>query len=107
MDKQGQSPFVWSMIGAISQVCSLPITTAVTCPTIRVHPAIVAQAAATSSVLTGGSFALGVGSGEALNEHVTGATWPDTGTRLALLEESIEVMRELWTGHTVHHHGTH
>ncbi len=75
-DEQGQSPFVWSMIGAVSQVCSLPITTAVTCPTIRTHPAIVAQAAATSAVLTDSRFILGLGSGEALNEHVTGARWP-------------------------------
>ena len=70
-DEQGQSPFVWSMIGAISQVCTLPVTTAVTCPTVRIHPAVIAQAAATSSVLLSGRFALGVGSGEALNEHVT------------------------------------
>src|SRR3954468_22865479 len=55
-DRQGESPLVWSVIGAISQVCSLPVTTAVTCPTVRVHPAIVAQAAATSSVLLGGRF---------------------------------------------------
>src|SRR3954452_6627099 len=68
--EQGHSPFVWSMIGAISQVCSLPITTAVTCPTVRLHPAIVAQAAATSARLTRGQFTLGVGSGEALNEHI-------------------------------------
>ena len=105
--EQGQSPFVWSMIGAISQVCSLPITTAVTCPTVRVHPAIVAQAAATSSVLTEGRFALGVGTGEALNEHVTGQRWPDTGTRLAMLEEAVEVMRALWAGETLDHHGDH
>ena len=106
-DAQGNSPFVWSMIGAISQVCSLPITTAVTCPTIRTHPAIIAQAAATSAVLTGGNFVLGLGSGEALNEHVTGARWPDTKVRLDMLEESIEVMRELWTGDFVDHHGPH
>ncbi|GAA1567943.1 hypothetical protein GCM10009827_107070 [Dactylosporangium maewongense] len=68
-DDQGQCPFVWSMIGALSQVCSLPITTAVTCPTVRIHPAVVAQAAATSAVLTSGEFALGVGTGEALNER--------------------------------------
>ena len=71
-DEQGQSPFVWSVIGAISQVCSLPVTTAVTCPTVRMHPAVVAQAAATSAVMLGGRFVLGVGSGEALNEHVLG-----------------------------------
>ncbi len=75
---QGQSPLVWSMIGAISQVCDLPVSTAVTCPTIRVHPAIIAQAAATSAVLLGeGRFTLGVGSGRALNEHVHGDPWPE------------------------------
>src|SRR6187431_1466353 len=72
-DEQGQSPFVWSMIGAIAQVCSLPVTTAVTCPTTRIHPVIIAQAAATSAVLLNGEFRLGVGTGEALNEHVAGA----------------------------------
>jgi G6PDH family F420-dependent oxidoreductase len=104
-DEQGQSPFVWSVIGAVSQVCSLPITTAVTCPTIRVHPAIVAQAAATSAVLTGGQFILGVGSGEALNEHVTGARWPDATVRLDMLEEAVDVLRTLWSGEFVDHHG--
>jgi G6PDH family F420-dependent oxidoreductase len=104
-DAQGESPFVWSVIGAIAQVCSLPITTAVTCPTVRVHPAIVAQAAATSAVLTGGRFILGVGSGEALNEHVTGARWPDATVRLDMLEEAVDVMRALWRGGYVDHHG--
>ena len=106
-DEQGESPFVWSMIGAISQVCSLPITTAVTCPTVRQHPAIVAQAAATSAVLTDGRFVLGVGSGEALNEHVTAARWPDIAVRLDMLEEAVEVMRALWQGGYVDHHGRH
>jgi G6PDH family F420-dependent oxidoreductase len=68
---------------------------------------VVAQAAATSSVLTGGKFVLGVGSGEALNEHVTGARWPDIGTRLEMLEEAVAVMRELWRGEFVYHHGEH
>jgi G6PDH family F420-dependent oxidoreductase len=106
-DEQGQSPFVWAMIGAISQVSALPITTAVTCPTVRIHPAVIAQAAATSAVLSGGRFVLGVGSGEALNEHVTGARWPDTGVRLDMLEEAIQVIRELWDGDFVDHHGPH
>lgn len=105
--EQGNSPLVWSMIGALSQVTSLPIATAVTCPTIRVHPAIVAQAAVTSAQLTNGKFILGVGSGEALNEHITGARWPDADTRLSMLEEAVEVMRELWTGEFVDHHGPH
>ena len=104
---QGNSPFVWSVIGALSQVTSLPITTAVTCPTIRIHPAIVAQAAATSAVLTDGRFILGVGSGEALNEHILGDAWPNADLRLEMLEESVEVMRKLWTGEVVSHHGTH
>ena len=106
-DEQGQSPFVWSMIGAVSQVCSLPIETAVTCPTVRTHPAVIAQAAATSAVLTGGRFTLGVGSGEALNEHVTGARWPSTDLRLEMLEEAVDVIRRLWRGDFVDHHGTH
>jgi G6PDH family F420-dependent oxidoreductase len=106
-DEQGQSPFVWSMIGAISQVCSLPITTAVTCPTVRIHPAIIAQAAATSAVVTGGKFTLGVGSGEALNEHIVGARWPKTDVRLDMLDEAVQVMRELWKGGFVDHHGPH
>jgi G6PDH family F420-dependent oxidoreductase len=106
-DEQGESPLVWSMIGAISQVCGLPVTTAVTCPTVRIHPAIVAQAAATSAVLTDGRFVLGVGSGEALNEHVLGDRWPTTDARLEMLEEAIEVMRELWSGAFVDHYGPH
>jgi G6PDH family F420-dependent oxidoreductase len=105
--EQGNSPFVWSVIGALSQVTSLPITTAVTCPTVRVHPAILAQAAATSAVLTGGKFVLGVGSGEALNEHVLGDKWPAAPIRLEMLEEAVEVMRKLWTGDVVEHHGKH
>ncbi|HET7477629.1 MAG TPA: TIGR03557 family F420-dependent LLM class oxidoreductase [Dermatophilaceae bacterium] len=104
-DEQGQSPFVWSMIGAISRVCDLPITTAVTCPTVRTHPAIIAQAAATSAVLTEGKFVLGVGSGEALNEHILGDVWPHADARLAMLEEAVEVMRALWTGEVVSFEG--
>ena len=75
-DEHGQSPFVWSVIGALSQVTSLPVTTAVTCPTVRTHPAVIAQAAATAAVMLPGGFRFGVGSGEALNEHITGARWP-------------------------------
>ena len=106
-DEQGQSPFVWSVIGALSQVCGLPVTTAVTCPTVRTHPAVIAQAAATSAVLHGGRFVLGVGSGEALNEHILGTPWPSAEVRLEMLEEAVEVMRKLWTGETVNHRGTH
>ena len=105
LDEQGNSSFVWSVIGALSQVTSLPIETAVTCPTVRIHPAIVAQAAATSGLLTGGRFTLGVGTGEALNEHVTGARWPAAAQRLDMLEEAVAVIRELFTGKQVTHDG--
>jgi G6PDH family F420-dependent oxidoreductase len=104
-DNQGESPFVWSVIGAISQACHLPVTTAVTCPTVRIHPAVVAQAAATSAVMLDGRFRLGVGSGEALNEHILGDAWPTADVRLAMLEEAVGVMRALWTGDTVTHSG--
>jgi G6PDH family F420-dependent oxidoreductase len=105
---QGQSPFVWSMIGAISQVCDLPVSTAVTCPTFRTHPAIIAQAAATSALLLGeGRFTLGLGSGEALNEHILGGNWPAVDVRLEMLEEAVTLIRKLWTGETVTHRGKH
>jgi G6PDH family F420-dependent oxidoreductase len=107
VDAQGQSPFVWSMIGALSQVCRLPVTTAVTCPTVRVHPAVIAQAAATSAVLHEGRFQLGIGSGEALNEHILGDAWPEAAVRLEMLEEAVAVMRELWKGDDVSHRGRH
>src|SRR4051812_11568218 len=97
-DEQGHSPFVWSVIGAIATATDLPITTGVTCPTIRTHPAIIAQAAATSAVMTGGRFNLGVGSGEALNEHILGSHWPEAEVRLEMLEEAGEGMRTLWQG---------
>ncbi|MEU1600281.1 LLM class F420-dependent oxidoreductase [Streptomyces sp. NPDC005708] len=106
-DAQGQSPFVWSVIGAVSEAVSLPIETAVTCPTVRIHPAIVAQAAATSAVMTGGRFRLGVGTGEALNEHILGGAWPPTNVRLEMLEEAIQVIRRLFSGEEVSHYGTH
>src|SRR4051794_14926553 len=106
-DEQGNSPFVWSMIGAISQVCSLPVTTAVTCPTVRIHPAVVAQAAATTGQLLEGRFTLGVGTGEALNEHILGDPWPTVDRRLEMLEEAVALIRELWTGRVVSWQGTH
>jgi G6PDH family F420-dependent oxidoreductase len=106
-DAQGQSPFVWSVIGALSEAVSLPIETAVTCPTVRMHPAVVAQAAATSAVMTRGRFRLGVGSGEALNEHILGDAWPPATVRLEMLEEAIQVMRRLFTGEEVTHYGKH
>lgn len=108
IDEQGQSPFVWSVIGALAEaVPGAHVTTGVTCPTVRIHPAIIAQAAATSAVLLDGRFALGVGSGEALNEHVLGDAWPEADVRLEMLEEAIEVMRGLWQGRQYSHYGVH
>ncbi|MCV7169441.1 TIGR03557 family F420-dependent LLM class oxidoreductase [Mycobacterium manitobense] len=106
-DEQGQSPFVWGVIGALSQVTSLPVATGVTCPTMRIHPAIIAQAAATAAVQLDGRFVLGVGSGEALNEHVLGDHWPSVGVRLEMLEEAVDVIRLLHGGKEISHHGLH
>jgi len=106
-EAQGNSPFVWSVIGGLSQTTSLPVTTAVTCPTLRIHPAVIAQAAATSAVMLGGRFNLGIGSGEALNEHIFGDAWPSADVRLEMLEESVEVMRLLWEGGTKDYEGRH
>jgi G6PDH family F420-dependent oxidoreductase len=106
-DAQGQSAFVWSVIGALSQRSALPLTTAVTCPSVRIHPAIIAQAAATSAVMHSGRFTFGVGSGEALNEHILGDPWPPADIRLDMLEEAVAVIRELWNGDTVTHSGTY
>jgi G6PDH family F420-dependent oxidoreductase len=99
---QGQSPLVWSVLGGLSvKTERVEIMTAVTCPTIRVHPAIVAQAAATTAALLPDRFILGLGSGENLNEHVVGAGWPLPEERLDMLEEAIELIRRLWTGDLV------
>jgi G6PDH family F420-dependent oxidoreductase len=106
-DEQGQSPFVWGTIGALSETVSVPITTAVTCPTLRVHPAVIAQAAATAAVQCEGRFVLGVGSGEALNEHVLGSHWPSADVRLEMLEEAIGIIRTLHQGDELTHHGKH
>src|SRR5215210_1873353 len=106
-DEQGNSPFVWSVIGGLSQTTSLPVTTGVTCPTVRIHPAVIAQAAATSGVMHEGRFLLGVGSGEALNEHILGDHWPEADVRLEMLREAVEVMRMLWQGGQQSHRGEH
>src|ERR1700730_2307978 len=107
-EEQGHSPLVWSVIGAIAQATSeIKLMTAVTCPTVRIHPAIVAQAAATSALLLDGRFALGLGSGEALNEHILGDRWPPAEQRLEMLEEAVEVIRTLWQGGTRSHRGRH
>jgi G6PDH family F420-dependent oxidoreductase len=106
-DEQGHSGFVWSTIGALAQAVSIPVTTGVTCPTVRIHPAVIAQAAATSGVLHEGRFNLGLGSGEALNEHILGDHWPEADIRLEMLEEAVEVIRTLWQGGQQSHYGLH
>jgi coenzyme F420-dependent glucose-6-phosphate dehydrogenase len=108
VDGQGHSGFVWSVLGAIAQATEkFRIGTGVTCPLIRVHPAIVAHASATVACLMPGRFFLGVGTGENLNEHVLGAKWPAPDERLEMLEEAVDVMRQLWQGGYQTHRGKH
>ncbi|MBI2704805.1 MAG: TIGR03557 family F420-dependent LLM class oxidoreductase [Actinobacteria bacterium] len=103
---QGHSPFVWSVLGAIAASTDrIDVGVGVTCPTTRIHPAIIAQAAATTSLLMPGRFFLGVGTGEALNEHVLGHRWPRPEVRRAMLREAIDIIRALWSGDAVDHHG--
>jgi coenzyme F420-dependent glucose-6-phosphate dehydrogenase len=105
-DRQGQSPFVWSVIGAIAQATGkLNLGTGVTCPTTRIHPALVAQAAATAASLMPGRFFLGVGTGENLNEHIVGQGWPEVEVRQEQLLEAVQVIRLLWQGGQQSHHG--
>jgi G6PDH family F420-dependent oxidoreductase len=106
VDAQGESPFVWSVIGGIAEATErLRLGTGVTCPTIRIHPVIIAQAAATSAAMMPGRFFLGLGAGENLNEHVIGEGWPAPDERLAMLAEAIEVIRLLWQGGYQTHRG--
>lgn len=106
--RQGQSPFVWAVLGAIAQTTRrITVGTAVTCPTIRLHPALVAQAAATTATLMPGRFVLGLGTGENLNEHVTGAGWPPGDVRLEMLAEAVAVIRLLWQGGVRSHRGAY
>ena len=103
---QGESPFVWNILGALSVVTeSIEVGTAVTCPTFRYHPAVVAQAAATSARMLEGRFHFGVGTGEALNESILGTAWPETAVRLEMLEEAVTLIRKLWSGDSTSHRG--
>ena len=105
-DRQGQSAFVWAVIGAIAQATEkLRLGTGVTCPTVRTHPAIIAQASATAAALMPGRFFLGVGTGENLNEHILGDRWPEGSVRVEMLAEAIDVIRLLWQGGYQSHHG--
>jgi G6PDH family F420-dependent oxidoreductase len=106
VDAQGHSPFVWSVIGGISQATTrLHLGTGVSCPMIRIHPAIIAQAAATSAAMMPGRFMLGLGTGENLNEHILGDKWPAYEVRAEMFEEAIEVIRLLWQGGEQSHYG--
>jgi G6PDH family F420-dependent oxidoreductase len=108
VDAQGHSPFVWTTLGGIAQATEkIRVGTGVTCPMIRIHPAVIAQAAATVAAMMNGRFILGVGSGENLNEHITGARWPLPDERLEMLEEAVEVLRLLWQGGEQTHRGKH
>lgn len=108
IERQGESPFAWTTLGALArETDDLRVGTGVTCPLIRLHPAIVAQAAATTAAAFDGRFVLGLGTGERLNEHVLGDRWPPHHVRLEMLAEAIEVMRDLWRGETTSHDGEH
>jgi G6PDH family F420-dependent oxidoreductase len=104
--EQGHAPYAWTVLGAVAQATErVDLMTYVTCPTLRYHPAVVAQKAATTQILADGRFTLGLGSGENLNEHVVGAGWPALAERQDMLAEAIEVIRDLHTGHLVDHRG--
>lgn len=106
IDAQGNSPFVWSVIGGIATTTErIRVGTGVTCPLIRIHPAVIAHAAATAAAMLPGRFMLGLGTGENLNEHVLGDKWPIVSERQQMLEEAIEVIRLLWDGQLHTHHG--
>lgn len=109
LDNQGHSPFAWTVLGAIAaRTDRIGLATGVTCPTVRYHPAIIAQAAATLALLSDGRFTLGLGSGERLNEHVVGKGFPDTvDTRQDMLREAIEIIRLLWRGGYQSYEGKH
>ncbi|MGF0118035.1 TIGR03557 family F420-dependent LLM class oxidoreductase [Promicromonospora sp. Marseille-Q5078] len=108
LDAQGHSPYAWSVLGAVAHATErVGLMTYVTCPTLRYHPAVVAQKAATLGVLSDGRFTLGLGSGENLNEHVVGAGWPAVDERHELLSEAIEIVSALFTGDLISYRGDH
>ena len=108
LTEQGHAPYAWTVLGAVAHATSrVDLMTYVTCPTLRYHPAVVAQKAATLQILAEGRFTLGLGSGENLNEHVVGAGWPAVTVRQEMLVEAIEIIRELHTGELVNYRGEH
>jgi coenzyme F420-dependent glucose-6-phosphate dehydrogenase len=107
-DRQGHSAFVWGVIGGLAQVTGeVTIGTGVTCPLVRIHPAIIAQAAATAGCMLPGRFFLGVGTGENLNEHILGDAWPSASVRRDMLEEAIALIHHLWEGGLQSFRGEH
>ncbi|MFI7657827.1 TIGR03557 family F420-dependent LLM class oxidoreductase [Micromonospora parva] len=108
LDAQGHSSFTWSVLGAIAaRTSTLRLATGVTCPTVRYHPAIIAQAAATMALISDGRFTLGVGAGERLNEHVVGQGFPSVRGRHERLREALEIIRLLWQGGYQSYEGRH
>jgi G6PDH family F420-dependent oxidoreductase len=108
LERHPQSSFVWSVLGAIAGATdALKVGTGVTCPTMRIHPAIIAHAAATAACLMPGRFFLGVGTGENLNEHILGQRWPEWDVRAEMLEEAVSIIRALWRGEVTSHRGRH
>jgi len=108
LTEQGHAPYAWSVLGAVAHATArVGLMTYVTCPTLRYHPAVVAQKAATVQLLSEGRFTLGLGSGESLNEHVVGAGWPGVETRQEMLAEAVEIIRRLHTGDLVTYRGEH
>ena len=108
LTEQGHAPYAWSVLGAVAHATErVELMTYVTCPTIRYHPAVVAQKAATIALLSEGRFTLGLGSGENLNEHTVGEGWPAVETRLELLEEAIDIIGALFEGDLVTYRGEH
>lgn len=102
LTEQGHAPYAWSVLGAVAAATErVELATYVTCPTMRYHPAVVAQKAATVQLLSDGRFILGLGSGENLNEHVVGEGWPSVAVRQDMLEEAVHIIRELHTGELV------
>jgi G6PDH family F420-dependent oxidoreductase len=108
LEAQGHSPYTWAVLGAVAHATDrVELMTYVTCPTMRYHPAVVAQKASTVQLLSDGRFTLGVGAGEHLNEHVTGDAWPPLDVRHEMLDEALDIIRALFDGETVTYRGQH
>ena len=105
---QGHSPNAWPVLGAVASATErVELMTYVTCPTMRYHPAIIAQLAATVGLVSDGRFSLGLGAGESLNEHVVGRGWPPVNVRHEMLDEALDIIRELFGGEYVNYTGRH